>query len=40
MDVQRSGSFIKTHNNGFHMTLFITLVGHEVGEVGDRTLEP
>lgn len=39
MDLQRSKGFIKTYNNGFYITLSITLLGHEVDEVGGRLPE-
>lgn len=41
MDLQRSGVFIKTYNNGFYITsLNITPLGYEVDEVGGRLPEP
>lgn len=40
MDLQRSGGFIKTENNGFYKALSIPLLGHEVGDVGGGLTEP
>lgn len=40
MDLQRSGGFIKTQNNGFYIALSSPLLDHEVGDVGGGLTEP